>query len=111
MSALLESIASYVPALSVRRFAAHPVALTQPEQERFQAVRARLETSINVACSLVRQGRADGVLSIGHGHSQAKAVRNSIATAQKMIQQDVLGRISHVLKDVQTMAVGQNSIS
>jgi len=37
MPALLESIASYVPALSVRRFAAHPVALTQPEQERFQA--------------------------------------------------------------------------
>src|SRR5690242_2032859 len=37
MSALLETIASYVPALSVRRFAAHPAALTQPEQERFQA--------------------------------------------------------------------------
>jgi len=37
MSALLETIVSYVPALSVRRFAAHPAALTGPEEERFQA--------------------------------------------------------------------------
>src|SRR5688572_13965978 len=37
MSALLETIVSYVPALSVRRFAAHPAALTGPEAERFQA--------------------------------------------------------------------------
>ena len=37
ISALLDTIASYVPALSVRRFAAHPAALTHPEQERFQA--------------------------------------------------------------------------
>src|SRR6185436_3192998 len=31
-----------------------------------QAVRNRPEASINVACSLVLQGRADGVLSMGH---------------------------------------------
>src|ERR1051325_4503146 len=37
MPALLETIASYVPALSVRRFAARPAVLTQPEQERFHA--------------------------------------------------------------------------
>src|SRR5262245_38596462 len=31
-----------------------------------EAVRTRPEASINVACSLVLQGRADGVLSMGH---------------------------------------------
>jgi len=72
-------------------------------QPRLEALKERNDYATYGAAALVGLKQP---LFIGHGHSRAKAVRNSIATAQKMIQQDVLGRISHVLKDVQATAVG-----
>jgi glycerol-3-phosphate acyltransferase PlsX len=79
-----------------------PPEMMTPLQPRWEALKERSDYATYGAAALVGLKHP---LFIGHGHSRAKAVRNSIATAKKMIEQDVLGRISHVLKDAQTTAV------
>jgi glycerol-3-phosphate acyltransferase PlsX len=84
-------------------FADLPPDMARHLQPRLEALQERSDYATYGAAALVGLKHP---LFIGHGHSRAKAIRNSIATAQKMIQQDVWGRISHVLKDVQIPTVG-----
>lgn len=72
---------------------------------RLEALKERNDYATYGAAALVGLKQP---LFMGHGHSRTRAVRNSLATVQKMIQQDVLGRISHILQDVQAAIIGQN---
>jgi glycerol-3-phosphate acyltransferase PlsX len=101
----VEAVASYMSRLINSEVRAHPVTamgglLARPA---FNRVRTQLNPDEVGGAPLLG---VNGVVIIGHGRSNAYAIKQAVGQARKAVQQDIVGAIAAGIQTQQSAAVG-----